>query len=223
MSTIWMDRQHQGAAFGGNRTLHLVDIENLMGDAHRRVELTAEAFRRFLRAASWQEGDHVFVAGQPGHLAAIGFDPIVPHRGMVAYRGPDGADRRLTELDTVDHIGARFGKVVIGSGDHHFVELTAGLAANGVEVVVVSLRTGLSRLLGAAAGDRRFVQPFVPGEDYVIDLTDRGPEDPPRPVLAGRPRRPGPGRGPARRARTGELDASAGATTRSSGGRRSRP
>jgi len=133
------------------RTLHLVDIENLLGEAHRGAVATGSVLDRYLAAAAWHAGDQTFVAGQARHVAAVSFDSPVPLRGLIAYPGKDGADRRLLETDRAERIAERFDRVVIGSGDGIFAELARTLRRSAVRVWVVSSPESLSRWLASAA------------------------------------------------------------------------
>ncbi|MGZ4755217.1 MAG: hypothetical protein ACXWA9_09930 [Acidimicrobiia bacterium] len=73
------------------RTLHLVDIENLVGDPHATKAAALDALTRYVDLAGYVDGDHVVVAANPGLVAQIAFDlpvPCSPH----AARGENGAD-----------------------------------------------------------------------------------------------------------------------------------
>jgi len=66
--------------------------------------------------------------------------------------GQDGADRAL--VTAARFLSADdFNRVVIGSGDHYFVELAEHCRQLGIAVVVVSRADALSRRLAAIAGD----------------------------------------------------------------------
>lgn len=176
------------------RTLHLVDVENLMGADHERIEITVPSVLAYLLAVRWRRGDHVVLAGQPGHVLALGLGLPVPHLCLVAYPGADGADRRLTDHDTAEHIGERFDRLALGSGDHHFVPMARRVRALGVEVVVAHRPGSLHHELATAASRSVPVAP-VP----VLDLRDRPDTPGPAPVVPARRALRHPGARPARR------------------------
>ena len=60
-----------------NRTLHLVDLENLLGD-RRKEEVALDGLCRYLALARWEEGDQVLVAAHPEIIRQIGFVSPAP-------------------------------------------------------------------------------------------------------------------------------------------------
>ncbi len=63
--------RHDGndpATATATRTLHLVDLENLVGDPYADGETAIAVLDRYLELAHWQAGDLVHVAVNP-HLA----------------------------------------------------------------------------------------------------------------------------------------------------------
>ena len=66
-------------------------------------------------------------------------------------RGHDGADRALIENFDIDHAAKRFDAVVIGSGDHAFIDVAYRARQRGLKVVVVSRPASLSRALATYA------------------------------------------------------------------------
>lgn len=67
--------------------------------------------------------------------------------------GRDGADAALLELiDDAKWVAARYGRVVIATGDGGFAEAVASLKAAGCTVVVIAPDTGLSKRMRLAAG-----------------------------------------------------------------------
>src|SRR4051812_14471354 len=105
------------------RTLHLVDLENLVGDpmASGAAALDAlDALDRYLTTAGHQDGDHVVLAANPGLVRTVMFDLPVPCNAH-AVPGTDGADLMLLEQAEPGFVAARFGRLVVGSGDHEFL------------------------------------------------------------------------------------------------------
>jgi hypothetical protein len=146
------------SARGRTRALHLIDIDNLLGDP---VTTDADHIARTLAAyrvlAGAAPGDHVAVATapNPGHALAIGTAwPGVTHlwRG-----GRDGADLALLEVASWAVELDGFDRVVIGSGDRIFLTALEWFEARGIPVEVVARRRSLARALRARARTVRFL------------------------------------------------------------------
>jgi hypothetical protein len=140
------------------RSLHLVDIENLVGGARAYRCSVADALEQYRTLAGFQEGDHVVIAACSG-LAFRAGCLWAGARILVAH-GPDGADLALLdEIITPESIAARFDRVVIGSGDGIFVESISALRRLGISVGVVAPIGGLSAHSYRAAS---FVRVMLP-------------------------------------------------------------
>lgn len=130
-----------------NRTLVLLDVENLMGgaDPHEAVSQKAieliESFR--------DERTHVVVAAS--HRVAAWLPWRLPWVRWKWRSGPDGAD--LCLLAVIDHerVDERFGRLVLVSGDGIFALPVAQLAASAVHTTVIARSESLSRRLRMAA------------------------------------------------------------------------
>jgi hypothetical protein len=137
------------------RRLHLVDIENLVGDPLPSRGQVGQVRGLYEALLAFGAMDQVEVASS--HLtlvsAALGW-PDAHHR---ARSGPDGADLALLDVLRHEDVAGRFTHVVIGSGDHLFAEEAARLAAQGVRVTVVSRRRSLSPQLELAAHEVIFL------------------------------------------------------------------
>jgi hypothetical protein len=132
-----------------NRTIHLVDIENVCRNPRpRRVEVEA-ARRCYEDLISPKTGDHIVLACNHGACVEVGLG----WRGarVVTRSGPNGADRALLDVIDQERLSSRFQHVVIGSGDGIFADAAAQLASDGLDVTVVSLKRALSRRLQLAA------------------------------------------------------------------------
>jgi hypothetical protein len=121
------------------RRLHLVDIENLAG----------EALGLYADCIAVGDMDQFEVASS--HLTLLNAALGWPHAHYRVRSGPDGADLALLDVLRHDNVANRFTHVAIGSGDHLFAEAAARLAAQGVWVTVVSRRRSLSPRLAQAA------------------------------------------------------------------------
>jgi hypothetical protein len=133
------------------RTLHVVDIENLVGAAVPTLRQVSEVQGRYLVCLEFGADDQVVMAASRRGLlnAALGW----PHARYRVRSGRDGADLELLDVLLHENVAGRFTHVVIGSGDGMFGRAAAHLAARGVWVTVVSRRDSLSAYLARAASD----------------------------------------------------------------------
>jgi hypothetical protein len=147
-------RRGRGGDALRRRTLHLVDVDNLLGDPRQAspasVAATLAAYRRAVRVLPV---DLVVVATNPGLALDVGL--AWPGPLLRAARGPDGADLALL-ADLADLMAAgafpgRLSRVVFGGGDHIYEPAARRLAAAGTQVVVVSRPGALARRLRESA------------------------------------------------------------------------
>jgi hypothetical protein len=132
------------------RTLHLVDVENLMGGPFAGGNAMRESSRRYREAANVGLRDHVVIGCNP----ALALEAACnwPGKLLVAGRGPDGADLALLEqARDARWVAQRFDRVVIGSGDGIFCDMAAALRSYGVAVGVVAVEGSLSHSLARTA------------------------------------------------------------------------
>lgn len=131
------------------RTLHMVDIENLAGAALPSLRQVQDVRARCLSRLGLGYFDHVVIASS--HLtlmnAALGW----PRCRYRVRSGPDGADLELLDVLMSENVAARFGQVIIGSGDRIFATAAAKLVSEGVWVTALSQRSRLSSRLRMAA------------------------------------------------------------------------
>jgi hypothetical protein len=119
------------------RSLHLVDIENLVGAPTSwhpdRIRATFDAY---LQTATWRPGDSLVVAANPSFMKMLAFDLVeMAHRPLCAW-GKDAADQLLLGAVPAD-VGSRFRRLVVGSGDHAFAPLVSSLRGR-IETLVVT-------------------------------------------------------------------------------------
>lgn len=133
------------------RTLHIVDIENLAGAAVPSFALVAEVQGRYFARLDLGVDDQVVMAAS--HLGLLDAARGWPHARYRVRSGKDGADLELVDVLEHENIAARFSHVVIGSGDGIFGRSAASLAARGVRITVVSRRGSLAPVLARAASD----------------------------------------------------------------------
>lgn len=131
-----------------HRTLHLLDLDNLLGgsNAPRSSTVVESLVDRYEEAVGIEPGDHVVVAACTTIARDVFFDLPVSWRRLIG-RGVDGADRALVEALPVDFIAARYNEVIIGSGDHFFAPLARELVSRGLIVAVACHSDRLSHCL----------------------------------------------------------------------------
>ena len=137
------------------RRLHLIDIENLAGDARPSLRQVRQALGLRTACLAFGAMDQVEVASS--HLTLLNAALGWPHARYRVRSGPDGADLALLDVLRHENVATRFTHVAIGSGDHLFAEEAAHLGAQGVWVSVVSRRRGLSPRLALAAREVIFL------------------------------------------------------------------
>ena len=119
-----------------DRTLHVVDIENLAGAAIPTLDRVAEIQGQYLTCLRFGVADQVVLA--TNHLALLNAGLGWPHARYRVRSGKDGADLELLDVLEHENVATRFSHVVIGSGDGGFGQAAASLAARGVRITVVS-------------------------------------------------------------------------------------
>jgi hypothetical protein len=150
------------------RTLHLVDVDNLLGHPNTvgrpYIDLT---FERYRRASGYRIGDQVVAAtGRNGeHVFEVEAAwPAILHRRR---SGADGADMELLDEARWAASSRRFQRVVIGSGDRIFMIAVDMLRLADVVVDVVARSGSLAACLALQTR----------GHVTVLDIC--GPLDPP--------------------------------------------
>src|ERR1700759_1026969 len=119
-----------------DRTLHVVDIENLDGTAIPGFSLVSEVQDWYMTRLALGVDDQVVMAAS--HLGLLDAARGWPHARYRVRSGKDGADLELIDVLEHENVAARVTHVVIGSGDGIFGRPAASLAARGVHITVVS-------------------------------------------------------------------------------------
>jgi hypothetical protein len=140
------------------RSLHLVDVENLLGGT-RFTKADVEALALLYRATAGAASDDLVVVASSHHTALPVWLGWGNARRLVRS-GADGADLALLEVIEKENVAVRFERVVIGSGDGIFAFSAAALQGAGVAVTIVSQRESLSNQLRLAARDIRLLPPY---------------------------------------------------------------
>jgi hypothetical protein len=126
-----------------HRTLHLVDLENLVGDPRANGATALATFDSYLELAHWHHDDHVILASNPAFISRVMYDLPVP-ASVHCARGADGADVMLLSLAPTELVTKRYVRLVIGSGDGIFAARAATVRERGVGVDVVARADGCS-------------------------------------------------------------------------------
>lgn len=126
------------------RSLHLIDIENLLGDPWITGPAVGDTYEAALAAGEHRPGDLVYVAANRWMLAELGFVAHTPCHLFVAH-GEDGADIALLAHAPPEWVAKRFDRLVIASGDHIFATRANAVREMGVLVDVVRGIGGVSR------------------------------------------------------------------------------
>lgn len=158
------------------RTLHILDIENMVGEDHARGdgEQFRDALERYASVSGMLDNDPVMVGCHPG-LAFVAQETL-GHRGQIfARRGQDGGDTALLDALDVDFVAARFHMVSLGSGDHIFAPLVAELVGRGLLVTVIGTEGRTAEVLRRAAS--AFVPLPDPAETETETETETGTDE----------------------------------------------
>ncbi|MGD9570933.1 MAG: hypothetical protein AB7V62_03475 [Thermoleophilia bacterium] len=142
--------------FVDDRSLHLVDVENLIGTPNPRCGEVDQIASLYAVVAGVAPMDQEVIASSHRCAKSAWFEWRTTARRLVRS-GIDGADRALLEVLENEQPGQRYSRVVIGSGDGIFAEPAARLQASGVNVTVVTREHSLSRRLRLATLDIRFL------------------------------------------------------------------
>lgn len=119
----------------GVRTLHLIDLENLLC-GYLRSERIRDGLQLYIEQSGYRRGDRVIVAVAARHRGLVG--PLLPNGWelVLGDDGPDGADRALVAaLPPLPEIALSFGRVNLASADHYFKPLARDLRTHGLPVV----------------------------------------------------------------------------------------
>ena len=140
------------------RALHLVDIDNLLGDPATDDEVEIGwTVHTYKGVASFEEGDHVVVATSPFGRHAFAIGTAWPGAQHLWRKGRDGADLALLEHAAWAMEAGNFDRVVIGSGDRIFLVALEWFEGAGIPVEVVSRRRSLAAALRTRARSVRYM------------------------------------------------------------------
>lgn len=146
-----------------NRILHLVDLENLSGGSLCSTEAVASTASDYM-SLFCQTGSELYVLATSCGNAPVAFFGWPTPAQRLMRSGENGADLALLEAYTPLEIASRFKRVVIGSGDGIFTDLTLQLCDLGCAVTVVSRSDALSNRLKLAASEIVLLPDLIPEE-----------------------------------------------------------
>lgn len=147
-----------GRARGRTRALHLIDVDNLLGDPGtadvHRIRSILHAYREL---AGYVPGDHVALACSPVPRHAFAVADAWPGVPVHWRGGADGADLALLGVASWAAGIAGFTRAVVGSGDRIFLDALERLEGAGIAVEVVSRRRALALALRVRARAVRYL------------------------------------------------------------------
>lgn len=139
------------------RTLHLVDIENIVG-VDPRVATRGDyidSARAYDQASNRALGDHLVVGCNPVNF--LNASAAFPGSQLLGYYGPDGGERAIIESVNAAFVCRAYFRVVIGSGDHAFAPIAAELLKRGLSVETVSRPDSYARDMRVVAGQPTYL------------------------------------------------------------------
>lgn len=139
---------------GGDRALHLIDLENLCGAGSTTTEDAARVLAAYVDAVKIGPADSIHI-GVAHHMATAVMPVLCVFPGRLHVRsGRDGAETALLDSIDLTHISTRFSRLIIASADRTFTEAANEARRLGMTVWQVTGRGGLSHELSRVA-DRR--------------------------------------------------------------------
>jgi hypothetical protein len=139
------------AASWRGRSLHVIDVENLVGSGRPDEASVADLRRLYIEAVGVRPLDHLIVACARSNFLNVAFGWGTAGTRFRVGVGRDAADRELIDVLECEQVQWRFRSVHIASGDGILAPAAAHLGALGCVVTVVSWRTSLSARLRLAA------------------------------------------------------------------------
>ncbi len=140
---------------GAGVTLHLVDVDNLLGDPATTDRSTIKlVFEHYREVAGYRPGDHVVIATGCNGMHVLEVELAWPGASHRRKRGRDGADQVLRDEAVWAAAEGGYERVVIASGDREFMVAYQHLLAAGFNVEVVANHRRLATSLAALAHGR---------------------------------------------------------------------
>jgi hypothetical protein len=123
------------------RAIWLIDIENEVGGPGAPMEVVRNVVQKLFGGVPRTHRDHIVVGSSSFFAKRVWFE--MPQNVQRVLRdGEDGGELALIETFDVEWTAQRFGRLVIASGDHKFVETAIEARIRGMHVHQV---TGLGK------------------------------------------------------------------------------
>lgn len=136
---------------GYDRSVHLLDIENLLSTGEIEPNAINAVYAVYKQQVTVGKDDLVIVGvSSVAGLVALAASDLRNCR-LLYQPGQNGADLALQEVLNHEHLERRFEVAHVATGDGGFSPSVAALAGRGAYVVVISLSASLSRRLRLAA------------------------------------------------------------------------
>ena len=149
-----------------DRAFHLIDIENLTGSPRSNDQFMDHIIHKYQQKIPSTGLDTIVLAVNPKITDRVSkaWDQTAapnskwPKAKVISGHGPDGADKQLIRAAS-NHkkIIQNYGKLIIGSGDGIFTDLTKQYTSYGMEVIVIARKGSFSGRLRSAASDFLFI------------------------------------------------------------------
>jgi hypothetical protein len=139
------------------RTVHLIDIENLAGNPIPDLIDVLLVRYRYHKRVGFSANDQAIVSCNHLAFRYAGFN--WPGVRYLVRSGENGADLELLDVIRYERVAERFSHVVIASGDGIFAAEAAELVAMGCHLTVASRRNALSRRLRLTAHQIIYLDP----------------------------------------------------------------
>jgi hypothetical protein len=151
-----------------NRPLHILDIDNLLGDPTATdTHVINDCLGQYRALTGYQKGDHVVVGTGCNALHVYAVQSCWPAVQYVRQSGPDGADFALIEQASIALERCRYSHFILGSGDGRFADLYDEMTARGYPVFVASRPSALSWKLRQRAG-RNLI--YLPENEGILGM-----------------------------------------------------
>jgi uncharacterized LabA/DUF88 family protein len=161
----------QSPALRSYRPLHVLDIDNLIGDpATTDQALITECLDAYRYATGFRDGQHAIVGTGCNAAHVLAVQSCWPSVQFVRRPGKNGADDALTE--EVLHVAStgRYSHFILASGDASFTVPLNALKEAGYTVFVASSELALSRSLKERA-DGNLI--YLPSPKDLVRMADR--------------------------------------------------
>lgn len=160
-----------------NRSLHLIDLENLCADGLPGERLIEKVWQTYRYGVPNSPEDHYIVGSS--HIFAARAWFVLPAQGIQrrVRSGKDGGELAILADIDLDHVARRFTRLVIASGDGIFAGTAAAARGSGLHVHQVTGLGACSRALASAAHshsrlrlapDVAALQPAVAMHDHLL-------------------------------------------------------